>query len=55
MPNTTDFEAVRSFVPYSGSAAINYLPAFTSVNGSVVTFVVTGSTVIAAGPTIFVS
>ena len=55
MPATTDFEAARSFVPYSGSATINYLPAFTSVSGNVVTFVVTGSTVVAAGPTIFVS
>jgi len=55
LPSSTDFEAVRSFVPYSGSAQLDYLPAFTSTNGSAVTFVVTGSTVIAAAPTILVS
>jgi hypothetical protein len=55
LPAATDLEAVRSFVPFSGSAAIDYLPAFTSTNGTTVTFVVTGSTVIAAAPTITVS
>jgi len=49
MPSTTDFEAARSFFISSGStgtiAAADFLPAFTTVNGSSVTFVVTASLV----------
>jgi hypothetical protein len=43
LPTTTDFEAARSFVPYSASVALDYLPAFTSTNGTTVIFIVTGS------------
>jgi len=43
MPSTTDFEAARSFVPFSSSVAVDYLPAFTSASGTSVTFVITGS------------
>jgi len=45
LPTTTDFEAARSFVPYSSSVALTYLPAFTTTSGTSVTFVVTGSQV----------
>ena len=43
MPSTADFEAIRSFVPFSGSAAVTHLPQFTTNNGTAVTFIVTGS------------
>jgi hypothetical protein len=55
LPTSVDFEAVRSFVPYSASVALTYLPAFTSVNGTSVTFLVTSSQVTVAAPAIFVS
>ena len=54
LPTATDFEAVRSFVPYSSSVALTYLPAFTSTNGSSVTFVVTGSQVDSSASLTFV-
>ena len=43
LPATADFEAVRSFVPYSASVMMTYLPQFTTVAGTSVTFVITGS------------
>jgi hypothetical protein len=38
-----DAEAIRSFTLSSGSAELGFVPAFTSVNGSNLQFVVTGS------------
>ncbi len=49
LPSASDFEAVRSFVPFSASTALAYLPQFTTVSGTTVTFVITGSG--ATGPT----
>jgi len=43
MPSASDFEAIRSFVPFSASVALTYLPQFTTVSGTTVTFVITGS------------
>ena len=55
LPSNADYEAVRSFVPFSGSAAVTYLPAFTSTDGTNMTFVITGSQVIATTPVMFIS
>ena len=55
LPSNADFEAVRSFVPFSGSAAVTYLPAFTTTDGTNMTFVITGSQVLIATPVMFVS
>jgi len=43
MPSASDFEAIRSFVPFSASVALTYLPQFTTVSGTAVTFIITGS------------
>jgi hypothetical protein len=43
MPSASDFEAIRSFVPFSSSTALTYLPQFTTTNATAVTFIVTGS------------
>ena len=45
---SVDTEAVRAFVPSTGSIITNYLPAFTKYDGTNITFVVTGSEVDAA-------
>lgn len=49
-----DFKAVRSFNLKSGSADLSILPAFTTLTGTNVTFVVTGSEVIETTPEVTV-
>lgn len=57
LPSDADTNAIRAFQPYSGSTALTantqYFPAFTSVVGSNLQFVVTSSILVGAtGPTL---